>query len=331
MSSITIGQSLDDTCSVGNSTSVLQPMFLNGLIIKANSTTVPGGIIDQTNISASSAGSLSIRLLNTEFINYKFNSGVGFAGAVMSWPGGVTYNGMANSTLSTGSFFTSTGLSVTTGAVVWQWGTTSLSLIGGTSDVSKAVNINTSGATTGKATTLVAVQTDNRSLTLPDATDTLVGKATTDTLTNKDLQSTTNTFPTKVRRGDFQWYQASIRNGAAALRYPGQGVTSGYQPPENIHLTRLTIGGNVTVALAAATWTVTVWKGAETASTNECFKITQSIAATGEFRTTDSSVDFSGKDAITTTDQVHISSATSAGTSTVADTYIILEYTYDNS
>jgi len=51
------------------------------------------------------------------------------------------------------------------------------------------VQVNSS-ATTGTRTTLDAAQTDDRTLTLPDATDTLVGKATTDTMTNKTLGDT---------------------------------------------------------------------------------------------------------------------------------------------
>jgi hypothetical protein len=44
--------------------------------------------------------------------------------------------------------------------------------------------------------TLATAQTANRTITLPDATDTLVGKATTDTLTNKRTQPRTNSSTT---------------------------------------------------------------------------------------------------------------------------------------
>jgi hypothetical protein len=43
------------------------------------------------------------------------------------------------------------------------------------------------GATTGKTMTITSSHTNDRTLTLPDATDTLIGKDTTDTLTNKRL------------------------------------------------------------------------------------------------------------------------------------------------
>lgn len=69
-------------------------------------------------------------------------------------------------------------------------------------DVTKKIGFASSGATTGTTTTLIAAQTTARSLTLPDATDTLVGRATTDTLTNKSLSATTTFFvdPTTVSK-----------------------------------------------------------------------------------------------------------------------------------
>jgi len=58
-----------------------------------------------------------------------------------------------------------------------------------TADTTKDLFVSLGGATTAKTMTIISSQTDDRSLTLPDATDTLVGKATTDTLTNKTLTS----------------------------------------------------------------------------------------------------------------------------------------------
>lgn len=55
-------------------------------------------------------------------------------------------------------------------------------------DATLQIDFNAAG-TTGTKTTITGSQTSNRVLTLPDATDTLVGKATTDTLTNKTLTS----------------------------------------------------------------------------------------------------------------------------------------------
>jgi len=62
-------------------------------------------------------------------------------------------------------------------------------------DFNKGIRFRSSSSAASAVTLIDAVSTAGRVVTLPDATDTLVGRATTDTLTNKTLTSPTMTTP----------------------------------------------------------------------------------------------------------------------------------------
>jgi len=85
-----------------------------------------------------------------------------------------------------GSYLTATSTDTLTNKTLSDTTT----VIGSVGALTKALKFLLSGATADKTMTMASSHTDDRTLTLPDATDTLVGKATTDTLTNKTLGTT---------------------------------------------------------------------------------------------------------------------------------------------
>ena len=91
------------------------------------------------------------------------------------------------------------------------------------SDATKAIKFDVAG-TTAVTGTIATAFTTAKTLTLPDATDTLVGRATTDTLTNKTLTSpalTTPTISTATTNGDILY-----GTGSGALARLGIGSSA---------------------------------------------------------------------------------------------------------
>jgi len=67
-------------------------------------------------------------------------------------------------------------------------------LVKGSADATKLLRFEVDGNTTAITGVISTIFTTAKTITIPDATDTLVGKATTDTLTNKSISLTTNTL-----------------------------------------------------------------------------------------------------------------------------------------
>lgn len=85
------------------------------------------------------------------------------------------------------------GSSTSIGLHIQPKGTGLVTISDGT-DFNKGIRFRSSGSAASAVTLLDAVSTAGRVVTLPDATTTLVGRDTTDTLTNKSISGSTNTL-----------------------------------------------------------------------------------------------------------------------------------------
>jgi len=178
--------------------------------------------------------------------------------------GSNTISGLTNSNLSGTAGITNANLansSVTVGSTSISLGSTSTSLAGLTA-------ITFAGSTSGTTQVLSGAIAGTSVLTLPVATDTLVGKATTDTFTNKSISGSTNTL-------------SNIANGSLT----NSSVTIGS--------TSVSLGATVTTFAGLASVTSTAFVGALTGNASTATTLQTARAING--------VNFDGSAAITVT------------------------------
>jgi len=98
----------------------------------------------------------------------------------------VNYIEIQNSDASASPVIRGNGSDAAVGLLLYGKGTGKVTIADSTTPT-KMLNFELVGATATKTMTITSAHTDDRALTLPDATDTLVGKATADVFTNKSL------------------------------------------------------------------------------------------------------------------------------------------------
>ena len=175
---------------LGTVTSITAGTGLTGGTITTSGTIA----IDNTVATLTGTQTLTNKTLTTPIIG-QINDANGNAelkfSAIASAVNQVT---IENSATGNPVHISATGTDTNIGIHLAPKGTSGYVNVQGGLDDTKRLMFNPNGSTTNTRTMISSVQTVDRTITLPDATDTLVGKATTDTLTNKSISGSTNTL-----------------------------------------------------------------------------------------------------------------------------------------
>jgi hypothetical protein len=217
----------------------------------------------------------------------------------------------------------SEGSSTNIGLHIQPKGTGLVTISDGT-DFNKGIRFRSSGSAASAITLLDAVSTAGHVVTLPDATTTLVGRNTTDTLTNKSISGSTNTL-SNIGNASLTNSAITINGTSTSL---GGSISVGTVTSVSGTAPVVSSGGNTpAISMAQATGSVDGYLSAtdwttfnNKSNTNGTVTSVAATAGTG-ISVTGSPITTSGTLNITNTAPDQVVSLTQGGTTTITGTY----------
>ena len=185
-----IWQKVDNTDAGGD---VVGPASAtDNAIVRFDTTT--GKLIQNSTVTMDDSGVIANATLTSPKINEILDSNGNEVLGLLTTASATDYVGIKNG-IGTGVplHISSEGSSTNIGLHIQPKGSGLVTISDGT-DFNKGIRFRSSSSSASAITLLDAVATAGRVVTLPNATTTLVGRDTTDTLTNKDISGSTNTL-----------------------------------------------------------------------------------------------------------------------------------------
>jgi hypothetical protein len=186
----TVWQKVDNTDAGGD---VVGPSSAtDNAIVRFDTTT--GKLIQNSVVTMDDTGVIAGATLTSPKINEILDANGNEVLGLLSTASATDYVGIKNGIgVGVPLHISSEGSSANIGLHIQPKGTGLVTISDGT-DFNKGIRFRSSGSAASAITLLDAVSSAGHVITLPDATTTLVGRGTTDTLTNKSISGSTNTL-----------------------------------------------------------------------------------------------------------------------------------------